>query len=110
MQWANWQRDTPPCKVFWGKDGYIIGFRYHRETLAWHITTVQPGAIRDYWVTDGRFRRILETRCTFTHFSMLFVTDDAEVTLEPDERAAVLTAIGEWEDAFDGKVLSASVA
>jgi hypothetical protein len=107
MQWENWQRDTPPCKVFWARDGYIIGFRYHRDTTAWHITTVQAGGINDYWVADGRFHRILETRCRFTDFSMLFVTDDVEATPESDERTAVLAAIREWEDAFKDKAFSA---
>jgi hypothetical protein len=101
MQWNNWQKDAPPCKVFWGTDGYIIGLRYHREmTAAWHITTVRAGTLHDYWVTDGRFHRILKETLYAYAISMLFTTDDAETLPEPSERTAVLAAIGEWEDAF----------
>jgi hypothetical protein len=103
MQSENWQRENPPCKAAWGKDGYIVGSRYRRETTAWHITTARAGTIHDYWVAGGRFRHILETRCTFTPFSKIVVTDDAEAIPEPDERTAALTAISKWEDAFDSK-------
>ena len=98
MRWDNWQKDSPPYKVAWGTNGYISGFRYRRDTtIAWHITTVQAGTIRDYWVTDGRFRPILETHWTFTP-STVFVTDDADATLGTDERTAILAAISGWED------------
>ena len=101
MQFENWQRDTPPCKVAWGKDGYIGGFRYRHGTTAWHITTVQAGTIHDYLVADGRFREVLETHGRFVLFSMSFVTDDIEATPEAEERTAVLAAINEWEDAVN---------
>jgi len=51
---------------------------------------------------------VFETRCTFTRFSRLFVTDDAEATPGPDKRTDVLAAIGEWEDAFDSEAPSVS--
>ena len=100
MQWDNWQKDSPLYKVAWGTNGYVSGFRYRRDTTtAWHITTVQAGTIRDYWVTDGRFLLpILETRWNSTP-SIVFVTDDADATLGADERTAILAAISGWEDA-----------
>ncbi len=101
MQFENWQRDSPPCKVAWGKDGYIVGFRYRHGATAWHITTVQSGTIRDYWVADGRFREFLETHCKFEPFSMIFVTVDIEATPGAEERAAVLAAINQWEEAVN---------
>jgi hypothetical protein len=64
--------------VLWGKDGYISGFRFHRETVAWHIMTMQAGTFHDYWVTDGRFHHILETSWMDMPFSMFFLTNGYE--------------------------------
>jgi hypothetical protein len=102
----NWQRDTPPFKVSWGHDGYIIGFRYRREqAMAWHITTVQQVTIHDFFVIDGRLHFIHETRATFSALlPLIFETDDAEANPTTEERMAVLAAIKQWENAFDKKV------
>jgi len=109
MRLENWQGDTPPFQMFWGHDGYIIGFRYRREqAMAWHITTVQEVTIHDFFVIDGRFHFIHETRATFNPLlPLIFETDDAEANPTPEEGTAVLAAIKQWEDAFDRKVTGA---
>jgi hypothetical protein len=80
----------------------VHGLQYQGAgEMAWHITVCEhPKNPRDYWVSGGSFYPVkvyMHSSTTIIHSTNQPVGD-----LDPDEKAAVMTAIAEWENPNQG--------